>query len=294
MYLRSRLDFLLAAQNEDGGWGYFAGKRSWLEPTAYSMLALDGDSRASVALERGWKALRSWQLPDGAWRGGPQVLDAHWATALAVTLHVARREFDGPFRRGVDWLLRTMGSEESLWLWMARWLKMQTIEFDPSVHGWPWTPGTSSWVEPTVHALIALKKSAPYYRANEIALRVGITERFLMDRRCVDGGWNYGNRRVLNVDLPSFEESTALALLALRGNPSLDLGRTLELARQFWKNTSPPLARAWLSIALRNCGVSVEHCDPTQPVRADVMLVALEALGCEDGRYRLLSPEVAA
>ena len=105
MYLRSRLDFLLDAQNSDGGWGYFPGKRSWLEPTVYAMLALDGDGQAQGALQRAWKAVRSWQLPEGAWRGGPQVQEPHWTTALAVTLHVARGQFDQPFRAGVDWLL---------------------------------------------------------------------------------------------------------------------------------------------------------------------------------------------
>ena len=28
-----------------------------------------------------------------------------------------------------------------------------------SLKGWPWKEGTSSWVEPTAHTLIALKKA---------------------------------------------------------------------------------------------------------------------------------------
>jgi len=294
MYFRSRLDFLLEAQNADGGWGYFPGKRSWLEPTAYAMLALDGDGQAQSALERAWKAVRSWQLPNGAWRGGPQVLEPHWTTALAVTLHVARRQFDEPFRAGVGWLLQTMGSEENLWMWMARWLKIQTIEFDPSLHGWPWSPGTSSWVEPTVHTLICLRKAAPHYPAKELELRVQMAEKFLLDRRCSDGGWNYGNRRVFRVELPSFEESTAMALLALRGTQGVDLRTALDRARMFWNERPSPLARAWLAISLRNYGLPIEKCVQPQTVRPDVLLTALEALGCEDGRYRLLNPQVTA
>jgi hypothetical protein len=295
MYLRSRLDFLLGTQNADGGWGYFPGKRSWLEPTAYAMLALDGNADAQTALDRAWMALRSWQLSDGAWRGGPQVFEPHWGTALAVTLHVARRQFDEPFRAGVAWLLRTMGAEEDIWVWMARWLKMQVTEFDPSLHGWPWIPGTSSWVEPTVHAIISLKKAAPHYQARELDLRVEMAERFLLDRRCADGGWNYGNRRVYKVELPSFEETTALGLLALRGAPGIDLRPTLECARRFWNAGASPLARAWLAISLRSHGVAIEECGrSTQTVGPDVLVTALEALGCADGRYRLLSPGVTA
>ena len=291
MYLRSRLDFLIGAQNPDGGWGYFPGKRSWLEPTVYAMLALNGDPRAQSALERGWKALRSWQLPGGAWRGGPQVLGAHWATALAVTLHVVRRQLDGPFEAGVEWLLGVMGSEENLWLWMARWLRVQTIEFDPSLHGWPWTVGASSWVEPTAHTLICLRKAAPYCRNRKLAMRVEMAEKFLLDRRCTDWGWNYGNRRVLKVDLPSFEESTAMALLALRGNPRIDVRDSLRRARKFWDEKPSPVGRAWLAIALRNYGVALEDPSGSRPSQGDVLLAALEALGCAQGGYRLLSPE---
>jgi hypothetical protein len=294
MYRVARLDFLLSAQNADGGWGYFPGKRSWLEPTAYAMLALHGEDKAQGALDRAWKVLRSWQLPDGAWRGGPQMTDAHWTTSLAVSLHVVRGEFDGAFRSGVEWLLRTLGSEENLWLWLARWLRIQPIEFDPSLHGWPWSPGTSSWVEPTVHALISLKKAAPYYPGQELASRVDMAERYLMDRRCSDGGWNYGNRRVFKVELPSFQESTAMALLALKGNPRIDVRRALDRARQYWNASPSPLARAWLEIALRNYGVAVGARAGAEPVGPDVLLAALEAIGCEGGCYRLLSPEAPA
>lgn len=294
MHFRSRLDFLLEAQNADGGWGYFPGKRSWLEPTAYAMLALDGEGRAEGALERAWKAVRSWQLSEGAWRGGPQVWEPHWTTALAITLHVARRQFDQPFHDGVGWLLGTMGSEEDFWTWMARWLKMQTIEFDPSLHGWPWNPGTSSWVEPTVHTLICLRKAAPHHRAKELRLRVEMAEKFLLDRRCSDGGWNYGNRRVFRVELPSFEESTAMALLALRGTPGADLRTAFDRAGVLGNARSSPMARAWLSISLRIHGLPAEKCVPAREVRSDVLLTALEALGCEEGRYRLLDPQVTA
>src|SRR5258707_11172830 len=77
---------LAAAQNADGGWAYFPGKQSWLEPTAYALLALAGTPDGAV-FARGWERIRSWELPGGGWRGCAAVDEAHWATSLVVTLH---------------------------------------------------------------------------------------------------------------------------------------------------------------------------------------------------------------
>jgi hypothetical protein len=57
-----------AVQNTDGGWGYFPGKQSWLEPTVYTLLALADQSGGQV-FARGWRLVRSWELPTGGWRG---------------------------------------------------------------------------------------------------------------------------------------------------------------------------------------------------------------------------------
>ncbi len=91
---------LAAAQNADGGWGYFPGKQSWLEPTVYALLALSAQS-GEPAFARGWRLIRSWELPGGGWRGCAAVNEAHWATSLVVTLHAALGVYDAAFDRGV-------------------------------------------------------------------------------------------------------------------------------------------------------------------------------------------------
>jgi hypothetical protein len=86
VYLAQRRDFPQRTQNQNGGWGYFPGKASWLEPAALAVLALHGDPASAEALARAWKRIETWQLPDGSYRAGAQVQDGTWVTALAVTL----------------------------------------------------------------------------------------------------------------------------------------------------------------------------------------------------------------
>src|ERR1041385_6757383 len=48
-FLAARVAALRRTQNPDGGWAYFSGKQSWLEPTFYAALALHGDPAADRA-----------------------------------------------------------------------------------------------------------------------------------------------------------------------------------------------------------------------------------------------------
>lgn len=279
-------------QNADGGWGYFPGKRSWLEPTAYAVLALHGEPAA----DRAWTLIESWQLSDGGWRPAADVQIANWTTALCVTIATLRGEFGDPFQKGVEWLLGSWGVESR---WVNRMaVKMGRLEADRdlSLKGWPWKPGTSSWVEPTAHTLVALKqasaalkqassqassKLSSKYRG-EIRERVQMGEAQLMDVRCRDGGWNYGSRAVLGGDLPSYPETTALALLGLQGHG--DLSQSLDRASQMVRDQQPenggvrsPVARAWLRLALRLHGVSVDV--PLGTPLRDVVVTAIDAIG---------------
>jgi hypothetical protein len=103
-------------------------------------------------------------------------------------------------------------------------------------------------------------------------------EKMILERRCSDGGWNYGNRKVLGTDLPSYPETTALALLGLSGNPALDLSAPLSLALRQWKATRSPLARAWLSVSMRSHGLPLPAAAPRPFASPDTMLAALEMI----------------
>lgn len=288
LYLESRLDFLRANQNADGGWGYFAGKQSWLEPTTYAMLALHGTPGSEERLENAWKLVRSWQTPDGSSRPSGQVASGTWITAHVVMLACVRKVYDGQVRASVDWLLRIAGAESTLTNRFISHLHVVNTKMDFSHKGWPWREGNSSWIEPTAHTLVALKKAASQYHGPALISRVRDGEALVLSRRCSDGGWNCGNPNVLSFDLPSYPETTALALIGLQGRSAKELAGALQAARRFRQETKSSLAKAWLTIALRCHGDNVDAPANEAKVFNDVMLTAIEALGHPAGNHQLL------
>lgn len=289
LYLQSRLEFLRATQNPDGGWGYFPGKRSWLEPTAYAMLALEGTAASETPLARAWQLARSWQLADGSVRPNGDIPDGTWVTALLVTLACGRGVQDSNVARSIQWLLGVVGAEHNLAMRAFSSLHLLQTRLDVSHEGWPWRSGNASWIEPTALTLVALKKAAAHYPSPELDRRVKEGEALVLSRRCSDGGWNSGNPNVYNYDLPSYPESTGLALLGLQGRSGPELSRPLQVARQFRAETKSSLAKAWLAIALRCHGENPDAPPEQAWASTDILLAALEALAHPDGNHRLLA-----
>jgi hypothetical protein len=185
-------------------------------------------------------------------------------------------------------MLSVVGAEHSLAMRAASFLHLLKTKLDVSHQGWPWREGNAAWIEPTVHTLVALKKVASNYRGAELEHRVREGEALILSRRCSDGGWNCGNPNVLNFDLPSYPETTALALLGVQGRSATELKGPLSVARRYREETKSSLAKAWLTIALRCHGENLDPPVDAGKVSSDVMLTALEALGHPDGNYRLL------
>jgi hypothetical protein len=243
---------LRETQNADGGWGYFPGKQSWLEPTFYAAVALQSEPAA----DRAWELLKSWQAPDGGWRPSADVQVPSWSTSLCVRLAQLRGEFGEPFQKGVAWLLSSAGNEAPLWWRLLLHTKLVGYsDRNLDYIGWPWKPNSASWVEPTAHAIIALKQASVKISNEKLWQRVRTGEAHLMDVRCSDFGWNVGNRAARQQDLVAYPETTAIALLGLQGHN--DLGKSMDLAARMARETISPLARAWLTIALRVYGADV-------------------------------------
>ena len=102
-----------------------------------------------------------------------------------------------------------------------------------------------------------------------------------MDVRCRDGGWNYGSAAVLGGDLPSYPETTGLALIGLQGHA--DIGGSVELAGRMAEETKSPMARAWLAIALRLHGVEPPSLEA--PSSRDILITAIEALSVKNFEF---------
>ena len=280
-FLGTRVSALRQWQNADGGWGYFPGKQSWLEPTLYAALALHGDPSS----DRAWELVSTWQGEDGSWRPSAGVEISNSATALCVTTAAARGEFGWPLRKAVAWLVGTAGVESSLRNRVLTDLHLMNPERRLDGRGWPWKPGTSSWVEPSAHALVALKKAAPQMGISGIQARIRSGEEQLFSVQCRDGGWNYGSPMARGVDLPSYPETTALALVGLQGNSRI--APALDLASRLLRDTASPLARAWLAIALRVNEAAVQP-PANGAASSDVLITALEALSAPEGNHQLL------
>jgi hypothetical protein len=271
---------LRQTQNDDGGWGYFAGKQSWLEPTFYAAVALEGEAGA----DRAWNLLKSWQGPDGGWRPSADVQVPTWGTSLCVTLAQSRGEFGERFQKGVQWLLNTKEVDLALWkkvLFRTKLFGEPDRNLD--LTGWPWKPGQASWVEPNMHAIVALKQAAAKVPSSKLWDRVRMGEAELLDVRCKDGGWNYGSHAALQVDLVAFPETTALALVGLQGHSNLE--KSVALATEMARETTSPLARAWLTIALKLHHVDVPASNAQIASSPETVITALSIIAEEKAEF---------
>jgi hypothetical protein len=160
------------------------------------------------------------------------------------------------------------------------------VPFDSELSGWPWMDATFSWVEPTSHAILALRASGHGDHP-----RVAEAEKMLLDRACVGGGWNYGNREVLGYDLPPFVPTTAVAVMALQG--VADAGQAVDEGLDYLQNevaahpSALSLSLAILAFDIHGWSTGeftralVERQDPDGSWRGAIHLTALAALAVD-------------
>ncbi len=199
---------LLAGRNPDGGWPYYAGKSSRLEPTAWALLALQAAGEPVTA-----DALTGWPRRDGWFvdRNTDAINIAFNSLAgLALVALRAPRDAFAPVTRALVAL-------------KGRQLPQQPdiIAQDNALQAWPWVDGTFSWVEPTSLAVVFLKRARTLSPDDALNSRLDEAERLLVDRACAGGGWNYGNSNIFGVKLDAYVPTSALALLALADKPTL-------------------------------------------------------------------------
>lgn len=212
---------LMAAQNPDAGWGFRAGQSSAAEPTSWALLAISGlsaEPSLSHKKSTGVRFLRQAQLSDGSWAAVEKDEAGGWVTSLAC---IALRAIEGSTPEsdaGLNWLCRSWPGEGGLW-WRLRhrlFGRPQLVGQDHRLRGWSWTPGTSSWVEPTAYALLALRgaRGTSSFLAS-VDRRCNLAQAMLCNRMCTGGGWNCGNPFVYGTAGSSLIGPTCWAMLAL-------------------------------------------------------------------------------
>ena len=217
------LPLLLEAQNADGGWGHQRGKLSAVEPTAWAILALGGFSdsdRVGAAVQSAAAWLRSTQLADHSWPAFAGLQEGCWVTSLACLALYERGGASEATQGAVDWICSAWPAEGTAWRrWLARLLGGgKKVRLNLALRGWSWTPGTSSWVEPTALTLITLHRLFPTDAPPEVAKRRTLAEAMLYNRICAGGGWNSGNPEVYGVAGEPLVGPTVWALLALQNH----------------------------------------------------------------------------
>ena len=216
------LPLLRDAQNADGGWGFHSGSGSRVEPTCWVLQALlNAPEPDTDAVTRGFQLLRQAQLTDGSWPSTQGETTGCWVTSLACWTLTAAMDSPQIVAAGLNWLCKDWPRDSTPWQRLLRRFSTQRDIFpiNDSYRGWGWTPHTSSWVEPTSFALLALEQAPKDLLPAAATRRRQLAESMLRDRMCPGGGWNCGNPKVYGVPGEPLVIPTAWALLALRAHP---------------------------------------------------------------------------
>jgi squalene-hopene cyclase-like protein len=263
------INFLLEQQNSDGSWGFSPGKAGAIEPTAYVLMSLVSEEPGRKAIERGVGFLRKTQTARGAWPVTTQDSEeAAWATALAG---LALLGFDGTesmLSAAAAFVVGSFGRHQRPWiLRLADWMRSFDASYiEENLRGWKWNPDTANWVEPTSYALMFLKKfqqsvaNSPASGGNAFKPIIAEAESLLYQRMCKDGGWNYGNARVLGEELRPYPLTTAIALIALQNPQSPECQRSLSYLQRAVSGERSALALCMAVPCFSLYGIQTEAC----------------------------------
>ncbi len=236
-----------------GGWGYRQGGQPFVEPTALALLALAPRDPPSVptsdnVVARSVTMLLSCQREQGYFGTSPEDHDPSWATAPALIALTANGVSTGTVAAG-EWLAGWKAPKEPPSEKFREAMK-RIARVDVTIRGWPSEADDAfAVVAPTSLACIALRA----WGGQSGAGRIDEGLRYLADRACSGGGWNYGNPYYLEDPLPPITLPTAVGLLALGlcGQPHqgpLVVRSTTTLSRLLEHNPSRK-AHAWSALA---------------------------------------------
>jgi hypothetical protein len=251
--IKVAVNLLLAAQNSDGGWGWTKERNSTTECSSLASLALAAlnDDTQAIAIRRGQDWLIQRQSEEGNWALSDSLAAPSWATAIAMLALNPWPKYHPQVVKAGKWVLTQEGNRPGLLanLLLALSFQKKSVTLNEDLIGWPWMPGTFSWVEPTSYFLIALKQIRPYLTGTNVDERIKQGESMIYDRMCNGGGWNYGNSVVYGEKLWPYADITAIALIALQNHRDAMENRISFAALQkAAKEANSGLALSWSAI----------------------------------------------
>jgi hypothetical protein len=201
---------LAATANGGGGWPYYSGKSSRIEPTAWALVALaatwqDNPAEWPRFLAPHLQWLAGTQRRDGLLgdvSDAPPNLTSN-GLAACVLSHLGKSD-DRVLAQLVGGIADVKGVSVNL----------PDPRQDNKLQGWPWISGTFSWLEPTCWGVLALKKAGA--GTSTARARIDEAEKLIINRSCEPGGWNFGNASAIGQDLRPYVPTTALGLMALQ------------------------------------------------------------------------------
>lgn len=185
---------------------YAPGASGAAEPTAVLALAYLAVGLIDRAMEAAdW--LADGQREDGTVAVRPGEEWPKWPTALAILAwnFTAKDRYADRIKKAVDWTLKFESKKMT---------PDGDVGHDVTIIAWPWAAGTHCWIEPTALHLLSLRATG---KERHPRYRDGV--RVLLDRQLPQGGCNYGNTTVLGQLLRPHLLPSALALIALAGEP---------------------------------------------------------------------------
>lgn len=211
------------------------------DATAWAILALVacGDEQDEEIISRARSRLAAGQLPDGRVCLVPEHPEVYWPTPLAILAWHQSPAHQERLARAAQFLLTNSGNH---------WQKKpgEVEKHDTSLKGWPWVADTYSWVAPTALGIMALKAAG--YGNHP---RVAEARHLLLDRECLHGGWNYGNRLVFGKELRPMPEDTGIALNALQDSaPKSGLEPSLAYLKSAVTSLRTPIGLGWSLLGL--------------------------------------------
>lgn len=245
---------------KNGMWPYLPGREAALEPSVWAAIACRNNSNLRQAFLAG---VLSLQNADGGWSSYQGASRSDWTTGVVLLgLRIISSPEQDPkisdaFKRGIEFLIDNRADHYS-GIVKAAYLLWKGPRYSYA-RGWPWTPETFDWIEPTAYVVLALHGSQ--YAKGKLADALSDAQDFLLESYCYPGGWDCADRTPVERKAADAREgphfpypypsNTGLALLALQSQKT---GPVIEKGLEYLTGPDPDrqsvLGLAWSAVVL--------------------------------------------